>query len=114
MPNNRESEVVEFRARRFELEQYAPKWPRSISVEEWFQKAHPDVPALPWISDDGAEIYSLTVVPLKSTGGIMVVLYDARGREAVRSALSVEHAAIQATAMALGAKVNELTFLPPC
>ena len=52
----------------------------------------------------------MSVLPIEATGKILVLLYDVHGREVVRTG---DYAAIEATAMALGAKPNELTFLPP-
>jgi hypothetical protein len=91
---------------------YVQQWPRRIAMEEWLALAHPDVPALPWISDDGAEVCSLGVQPIKHIGGILVSLYDAHGREVLRTATPREHMAIEATAVALGATTDALTFLP--
>jgi hypothetical protein len=52
---------------------------------------------------------SLTVRPLEDTGGILVILFDAHGREVTMTGPT---AAIQQTAVALGAVPGELTFLP--
>jgi hypothetical protein len=55
-------------------------------MEDWVAKAHPDAPALPWVSDDGAETCSFAIVSLENAGGIMAVLFDAHGNEVVQSA----------------------------
>jgi len=67
------------------------------------------VSALPWISDAGEEVCSFTVMPLGETGGVLVILFDAHGREVVMTGPT---AAIEQTAVALGAVRDELTFLP--
>jgi hypothetical protein len=91
------------------MEPYIQKWPRLITVEEWLALAHEDILALPWIADNGAEVCSFTVKPFEHAGAVLVLLYDAHDREVVRAR---NYTAIAATAMALGAKPNELTFLP--
>lgn len=95
------------------MDPYVQKWPRKITWETWRALAHPDVPALPWTADNGAEVCSFALEPVEHLGEIMVLLYDAHGNEVVRSASPAEHGAIEATAVALGGRVNELTFLPP-
>lgn len=74
-------------------------------MKDWLAKAHPDAPALPWRGDAGGEICSFAVVPLSETGGMLVVLFDAHGREVVRSGGRI---AIEATALALGAATASL------
>jgi hypothetical protein len=89
---------------------YRQQFPRLISMPEWLALAHADVPPLPWIADNGAEVCSFTVLALDA--GILVVLCDAHGREVVRTGTELEYRAIEATAIALGGKVGELVFLP--
>lgn len=90
---------------------YRQQFPRLISMPEWLALAHPDAPMLPWIADNGTEACSYTVLSL-SGGGILVLLYDAHGREIVRTGNEAEYRAIEATAIALGGKAGELLFLP--
>ncbi len=86
------------------------QFPKLITIEDWLAKAHPDAPGLPWISNDGEEVCSFAVRPLADTGGILVILYDAHGREVTMAgALST---AVEQTVIALGAGPGELTFLP--
>jgi hypothetical protein len=61
------------------------------------------------MSDDGREICSIAVVPLDESFNILVVMFDAHGREAVRSG---DVPAIQATATALSTAPGGLMFLP--
>ena len=92
------------------MERNRQKRPGLITMEDWLVLAHPDTPPLPWIANDGTEVWSFTVTLTEC--GITVVLYDAHGREVVRSATECEYRAIRATAIALGGKNGELTFLP--
>lgn len=94
------------------MERYRQQFPKLITVEDWLAKAHPDAPALPWKGDDGEEVCSFTVVSLPDAGGIMTVMYDAHGREVVLSGDARMYQALDATALALGAKEGELLFLP--
>jgi hypothetical protein len=92
------------------MERYRQQFPKLIMIEDWLAKAHPDVSALPWMSDDGREICSFAaIVPREETFSILVVLFDAHGREAARSG---DVLAIQATATALSAAPGDLMFLP--
>jgi hypothetical protein len=80
-----------------------------IALEAWLALAHPDTPPLPWIADNGAEICSFAIYPIRGTAGTAVVLYDAHCRQV---GVSGNRAAINATAAALGRRADELTFLP--
>jgi predicted GNAT superfamily acetyltransferase len=94
------------------MERYRQQFPKLITVEDWLAKAHPGVPALPWKSDDGEEICSFTVMSLPRGGGIITIMYDAHGREVTMSGDARIYQALDATALALGAKEGELLFLP--
>ena len=87
------------------MERNGQQFPKLITTEDWLARAHPDAP---WMSDDGEEVCSFTVMPLEETGGILIILFDAHGREV---AMTGPIAAIEATAAALGAVLGELTFL---
>jgi hypothetical protein len=80
-----------------------------VSIEDWVAKAHSDAPALPWISDDGAEICSFAIVPLENAGSVMAVLLDAHGNEVIQSSAA---GPILVTCIALNPTLWELTFLP--
>jgi hypothetical protein len=82
---------------------------RHASLEDWLAKAHPDAPTLPWMSDDGVEICSFAIVPVKETGGAMVALFDAHGNEVVQSSAV---GPILVTCVGLNPTPWELTFLP--
>jgi hypothetical protein len=83
--------------------------PKLITAEDWLAKAHPKAPALPWRGDQGEEICSFAVVPLNESAGIIIVLFDAYGREVVRHG---DARAILVTCLSLNSTLWELTFLP--
>ena len=80
------------------MEPYRQKWPRLITMQEWRVLTDPDVLALPWIADNGAEICSFALQQIDPLGVTLVLLYDAHGREVVRAR---DYAAIEATGMKL-------------
>jgi hypothetical protein len=91
------------------MERYQQQFLKQITMADWNARAHPDVPALPWRADSGEEVRSFTVVPLEHTGGLLIVLFDADGREVVRSG---DVHAIEATALALVAAPGDVMLLP--
>ncbi len=107
-----ELEVVAAVAKDLGMQPYRQAWPHRVTMEDWLALAPPDVPPLPWIADNGAEICSFVLDQIEVTGDINVIFYDAHGTEVAWTALAVEHRAIEATAVAVGGRVDELTFLP--
>jgi hypothetical protein len=88
---------------------YSQLFPKIVSLEGYFSRAHPDAPALPWLGDRGEEICSFAASPTGDHGRITVVLFDAHGREVLRRA---DGLAILATCLALNTELWEQTFLP--
>jgi len=91
------------------MERCRQQFPKLITIEDWLAKAHPDAPGLPWRSDDGEEVCSFKLRLLEEIGGMLVVLFDAHGRDVVMTGLT---SAIEATALALGALPGEMMLLP--
>jgi len=83
--------------------------PRRVGTEAWRELAHPDAPPLPWLSDNGTEICSFSILSAPGSGRCKATLYDAYGREV---SVIASRAAIEATVLALGRRRDELTFLP--
>lgn len=105
-----EPETVEAFRRSLWTLPYRQRWPNRITMEDWLALAHPHVPLLPWIADNGAEVCSFALDPFDVGAGTL--LFDAHGINVVLTAEPRIQVAILETAIVLGGKVDRLTFLP--